>query len=182
MKQPSGPVSMMVDVSRLPAKGIVVKLEADARQRAALAEMHALQAVEAFRFELRVSPWKREGARVSGAVKAKITQTCVLSLDPVEAAIEEDIEALFVPERSRLASDRSRAGEILLDAEGDDAPETFQGSKIDVGAVAEEFFELAIDPYPRRPDAELPDNADVEGGGLDRRQPFAKLGSLVRKR
>ncbi len=41
-------------------------------------------------------------------------------------------------------------GEIVLDAEGPDSPETFSGDTIDVGALAEEFFELAIDPYPRK--------------------------------
>ena len=37
----------------------------------------------------------------------------------------------------------------MLDAEGPDSPETFTGDTIDVGALAEEFFGLAIDPYPR---------------------------------
>ena len=38
----------------------------------------------------------------------------------------------------------------MLDAEGPDGPETFTGDTIDAGALAEEFFGLAIDPYPRK--------------------------------
>ncbi|RWC12571.1 MAG: DUF177 domain-containing protein, partial [Mesorhizobium sp.] len=35
-------------------------------------------------------------------------------------------------------------------AEWPDSPETFSGNSIDVGALAEQFFGLAIDPYPRK--------------------------------
>jgi len=67
----------------------------------------------------------------------------------------------------------------MLDADGADSPETFVGDRIDVGAVAEEFFELAIDPYPRKPG--LPDEAvpQVFGDAGDEDDkpvsPFAKL-------
>jgi uncharacterized metal-binding protein YceD (DUF177 family) len=182
MKPPASPVSMKVDVSRLPAKGVAVKLEADAAQREDLARRHELQAVGAFAFDLRVSPWKRDGAQVTGKVTANITQTCVVSLEPLDAVIDEPVSALFIPEGSQLAPLRAEDGEMLLDAEGEDAPETFTGNRIDVGTLAEELFELAIDPYPRRADAELPGPAQDDEGQESPEQPFAKLGSLVRKR
>ena len=53
-------------------------------------------------------------------------------------------------------------GEILLDAEGPDSPETFSGDTIDVGALAEEFFGLAIDPYPRKQGVSLEAAGDAE--------------------
>jgi uncharacterized metal-binding protein YceD (DUF177 family) len=180
MKPAASPVSLKVDVSRLPAKGVVVKLEADAAQRAALADKHGLEAVSAFSFELRTSPWKRDGVHVAGSVKADITQSCIVSLEPVDAAIDEAVSAVLVPENSRLAP-QIDDGEILLDAEGDDAPETFSGNSIDAGALAEEFFVLAIDPYPRRKDAELPENVGNNDSGETSEAPFAELGSLVRK-
>lgn len=181
MSAGASPVSMKVDVSRLPAKGVTVKLAADDAQRAALAELHELEAIGSFDFELRITPWKREGAQVNGTVKAIITQACVVTLDPVEAVIDETVSAIFLPEDSRLARIGSEDGEILLDAEGEDAPEIFSGNRIDVGALAEEFFELAIDPYPRRKGAELPQNSDEKSENEGRDAPFAKLGSLVRK-
>ncbi len=181
MTKVTSPVSLQVDVSRLPAKGVAVKLEADDAQRTALAEHHQLDAVNTFGFDLRVSPWKRDGARVSGRVAADISQTCVVSLEPLETKIDEEISALFVPETSRLALRAGDDGEILLDADGDDAPETFSGTRIDVGALAEEFFALAIDPYPRRKDAEIPENLQETSNEGPSNAPFAKLGSLVRK-
>ena len=46
-------------------------------------------------------------------------------------------------------------------ADGPDSPETFSGDTIDVGALAEEFFELAIDPYPRKPGVSLEVTGDA---------------------
>lgn len=181
MKSETSSVSLKVDASRLPSKGVIVQLEADERQRQALADQHGLEKVSDFRFKVRVEPWKREGARVTGDVSADITQLCVVTLEPLEVQIREEISAVFVPESSRLARVDIEGGEILLDAEGDDAPETFTNNRIDVGALAEEFFELAIDPYPRADHAELPENKAENEPETQGEAPFAKLGSLVRK-
>ena len=164
------PVSFRVNVARLPNKGMPVVVEADEKQRAKLAAIHDLVSVERYRAELLVSSWKRNGIRVKGKVEADITQECVVTLDPVKAAIQEAVEGLFLPEDSKLGRlGIQEAGEIVLDADGPDSPETFSGDTIDVGALAEEFFGLAIDPYPRKPGASVEivkdDEADdaVEG-------------------
>jgi hypothetical protein len=141
------PVSFRVNVGRLPQKGMPVTIEADAAQREALAAWHGLTSVERYRADLVVRPWKRRGVRVEGAVEADITQECVVTLDPVQTAIGETVEGLFLPEDSKLGRlGFEGGGEILLDADGPDRPETFAGDQIDVGALAEEFFALAIDP------------------------------------
>lgn len=148
------PVSFMASVARLPQKGLPVIIDADARQRAALAAAHDLVSVERFRAELLVTPWKRNGVKVSGRVEADITQECVATLDPLQARIDETVEGLFLPEDSKLGRlGFEGGGEIHIDAEGPDSPETFSGDSIDVGALAEQFFGLGIDPYPRKPGA-----------------------------
>ncbi|TIO10259.1 DUF177 domain-containing protein [Mesorhizobium sp.] len=145
------PVSFAANVARLPQNGLPVVIEADAAQRAALASEHELLSVESYRAELLVAPWKRNGVKVSGRVEADITQACIVTLDPVEAHIDEAVDGLFLPEQSKLGRQGFEGGgEILLDAEGPDSPETFSGNTIDVGALAEQFFGLAIDPYPRK--------------------------------
>lgn len=181
MKNEPSPVSMKVDATRLPAKGVAVKFEADERQRQALAALHGLEKVADFRFTAKVDPWKREGARVTGRVDADIIQLCVVTLEPLQQNVREEISAVFVPESSRLARAEVEGGELMLDAEGEDAPETFAHGRIDVGALAEEFFELAIDPYPRADHAELPESAPQKDAETQAEAPFAKLGSLVRK-
>jgi hypothetical protein len=85
-----------------------------------------------------------------------------------------------VPEGSKLAIPvRSIEGEILLDAEGEDSPETFSGDFVDVGHLAEEFFAMGIDPYPRKPGAEVKsveDDDDAPRGPL-----YEKLKALQKK-
>lgn len=145
------PLAFPVNVARLPARGMPVRIVADEAQRAALAKAHDLLSVESLEADLLVTAWKSRGVRVSGRLRARIEQACVVTLEPVAARIDETLAAVFAPEGSRLLRpDMDEGGEILLDAEGPDSPEPFTGNEIDVGALVEEFFALGIDPYPRK--------------------------------
>jgi len=176
------PVSFRVNVGRLPQKGMPVTIEADAAQREVLAAWHGLASVERYRADLAVTPWKRRGVKVAGTVEAGITQQCVVTLEPVQATIAEAVEGLFLPEDSKLGRlGFEGGGEILLDADGPDRPETFAGDQIDVGALAEEFFALAIDPYPRKPGAVLPAAGSEEDGRSTGGPLREKLEALTRK-
>lgn len=173
------PVSFKANVARLPHKGLMVVIDADAAQRIALAEEHDLLSVERYRAELLVAPWKRNGVKVSGHVVADITQACIVTLEPVAAHIDEPVDALLLPEQSKLGRQGfDGGGEILLDAEGPDSPETFSGDTIDVGALAEQFFGLAIDPYPRKQGVSLDSVGDTEPEESDFQK---KLRSLLGK-
>lgn len=151
----TSPVSYPLQVKRLPDKGTTVTIEADSAQRAALAREHGLLSVERFSAELAARPWKAGGVRVLGRVEADVTQACVVTLEPVAGRVDEEIAATFVPEGSRLARVEAAGGELILDPEGEDLPEAFSGDSIDLGALAEEFFALGIDPYPRKEGAAL---------------------------
>jgi hypothetical protein len=157
----ASPVSFRASIVRLPQKGMPVTIVADETQRHRLAEEHGLLGVSSFRAELTVSNWKSDGVKVSGQVSGDITQACVVSLDPIESHVEAEISALFVPEGSRLAKVHTgHREEIVLDADGPDSPEPFSGDSIDVGALAEEYFVLAIDPYPRKEGVHLETEAN----------------------
>lgn len=164
---PKSPVSFPVNVARLPHRGMPVVVEADATQREALAAEHGLESVERYRADLLVSPWKRNGVKVSGRVQADVTQACTVTLEPLQAVIDAEVEGLFLPEDSKLGRHGFEGGgEILVDFDGPDSPETFAGDTIDAGALAEEFFGLAIDPYPRKQGATLaavPDETPPDG-------------------
>jgi hypothetical protein len=177
---PRSPVSYPVNVARLPQKGMPVTIEANPAQRALLAEQHGLLGVGTFRAELLVTNWKRNGVKVAGRVEADIEQECVVTLEPLDAKISEEFSQVFLPDDSKLGREGfHEGGEIHLDAEGPDSPEPFSGDFIDVGALAEEFFGLAIDPYPRKPDVSLqgPVADEEEAGG----QLREKLSSFNRK-
>ena len=174
------PVSFAVHVARLPKLGMPVVIEANEKQRAALAREHGLLGVESFRAELQVEPWKRNGVRVSGRVSAAITQECIVTLDPLAAEIEEPVEAVFLPEDSKLGRlGFEEGGEILLAPDGPDSPETFSGDTLDVGALAEEFFGLGLDPYPRKSGVGLPEAAESDEENVSEWQQ--KLRALAQK-
>lgn len=173
------PVSLQVNVAKLPQRGLPVTVEAGSDQLAELAAQHGLLSVASYRAELLVSAWKRRGVSVSGTVVADIVQECVVTLDPLASRISAEVSGLFLPESSKLGCEGFGAGgEIVLAPDGPDAPELFSGDTIDVGALAEEFFELAIDPYPRKPGAEAAAFTEDDEPNVS---PFARLASLKKQ-
>ena len=181
LKDPNLPISLPVSVARLPQRGMPVKLVATDKERLALARDHDLLEVKDFAADLIVSKWRGDGVKVTGTVKAQIVQTCSITLEPLDAEVDNEVDAIFVPEHSKFARVQADAnGELVLDADGPDAPETFAGDHIDVGAVAEEFFELGINPYPRKEGAML--QAAVGAAEEPAKvSPFAKLSILKQK-
>lgn len=174
------PLAFPVNVARLPARGMPVRIVADEAQRAELAGVHGLLTVDSLEAELLVTAWKSRGVRVTGRLRARISQACVVTLEPVLSRIDEPITAVFAPEGSRLLRpDMDEGGEILLDAEGPDGPEPFSGNEIDVGALVEEFFALAIDPYPRK--AGVAVELRAPGDGEPRGPLFDKLEELKKR-
>ena len=176
-----GALSHKVSVNRLPQRGMPVRIEANDKERVALARDHGLVEVKSLVADLVVAKWRGDGVKVTGTIAAEIVQACSVSLEPMDAHVENDVDAVFVPEHSKLARmDADANGEILLDAEGPDSPETFAGDQLDIGQLAEEFFELGIDPYPRKAGAELPEMAHAEPAPA-KVSPFAKLSVLKQK-
>lgn len=170
------PFSYPVKVGHISANPVDVHLEADGRELEGLAALWNVLSVERLSAELKVSRWKRDGVRIKGNVKAKLVQACVVTLDPVESEIDEDFEQIFVPEGSKLARPPAAdEGEMILDPDGPDLPETFAGDTIDAGAVVTEFAALAIDPYPRKPDVEFEAHIEDTVENDAKPSPFAAL-------
>jgi uncharacterized metal-binding protein YceD (DUF177 family) len=181
-KNTMSPISHLVSVARLPQKGMPVRMIATDKECTALAHEHGLQAVAHFSADITVAKWRRDGVRITGSVIADIVQTCSITLEPLPAHIDSEIDALFVPENSKLARPKiDENGEMILDADGPDAPETFAGDQLDVGTIVEEFFALAIDPYPRKEGAEFQLSAAPEEIATKKVSPFAKLAEFKQK-
>ncbi len=90
---------------------------------------------------------------VEGRVRARIGQTCVVTLDPIENAIDEPIDWIFappeqIPEMAALVEEAAES-----DVEIPDPPEPIENGVIDLGRIATDALYLAVDPYPRKPDA-----------------------------
>lgn len=173
------PISFEVSVAKLPQNGMPVRFEPDEAARAALAEHLAITSIPRLAAELLVRRWKRDGVEVTGRLTGELVQESVVSLDPVHQRVDERIDAIFVPENSKLARIQPTSdGELHLSPDGDDIPETFRGDRIDLGAYLCEVVALALEPYPRSGDeafAEFDTDSDPDGGKVS---PFAALAKM----
>ncbi len=152
-----------------------VAIAADPAECAGLATRFGLLSVEALtaRFAIR-----RDGAGVlaAGRVEAAVTQACVATGEPLPARIDEPVVLRFVEEGGAEE-------EVELTADALDTM-PIEGGAIDLGEAAAETMALALDPFPRSPDAEA---ALREAGVLDEeaaarlRSPFGALAGLKGK-
>jgi uncharacterized metal-binding protein YceD (DUF177 family) len=146
---PADPWRVFVNVAQIPKSGLHRDIEADASTRAAIAEIAGLRDISALRasFDLRLQSDGR--VHVAGNLTARIGQTCVVTLDPIDSDIDEDIDLVFAPadEVEQLIDDLDEEAE-----EGDmpEPPEPIVNGMIDLGRLATDVLFLAIDPYPRR--------------------------------
>lgn len=168
--------SYLVKVGHVSANPVQVHVEADDRELKALAELWKVEAVNRLSAELQINRWKKDGIRIRGNVNGEVVQACVVTLEPVVSKIEQDIDQIFVPEGSKLARIvTDEAGEMVLDPDGPDLPETFVGDTIDAGALVAEFAALDIDPYPKKPGAEFAGHIESSEADDKRPSPFAVL-------
>ena len=157
-------------VDPLPRDGLTQTIEATADERAALAALNRLPAIARLSAEFRISKWRR-GVRVEGELSARVTQTCVVSLEPFEVEIEEPIDVRFLPLDPEAPPPASAGGAC----DDEDEPDPLVDGKIDLGALAAEFLTLALDPYPRKAGVafEPPAEADEANSPFDRLRALA---------
>lgn len=140
--------SRTVSVETLNAAPHGIALEANDKERAALAARFGLIAIGRLSAEIVLI---RDGNNVSarGALRAAVTQSCVATDEPVEAAIDEAFEIGFRTQPQPAGGE----AEVELDESELDII-FYEGGAVDIGeAVAETLF-LSLDPYPRAPQAE----------------------------
>src|SRR5205807_8299556 len=85
------PWSVAVRVDDVPEQGRHLELEASAEVRAALAQPVGVDAIEQLTASFDLAPRGRDGLQVSGTVRARVRQTCIVTLEPVINAIEEEV-------------------------------------------------------------------------------------------
>jgi uncharacterized metal-binding protein YceD (DUF177 family) len=175
----SAPFSYKVKVGHVSHNPIEVHIEADDRECKALAALWEVVSVDALSADLKLRRWKKDGVKVFGELRGRVTQSCVVTLEPVESDFAEEIDQIFVPEGSALARmPANDEGELIVDPDGPDLPETFSGDAIDVGALVAELATMGLDPYPRKPGAAFSDRIESTAAEDKRPSPFAVLKSM----
>jgi uncharacterized metal-binding protein YceD (DUF177 family) len=161
------PWSVPVVVAEIPETGLRLDLAPDEATRAALAMAAGVVAVPRFECAFDLTRYGNGGVHVVGWVSATVEQTCVVTLEPMQNEVEEDIDLIFTT-AAGAAVDGGPAPAT------DDALEPLQNGAIDLGGVATEFLILAVHPYPRQSGAEF----EAPAAGERQTHPFAALAAL----
>jgi uncharacterized metal-binding protein YceD (DUF177 family) len=161
-----------VDLARIGDAGTRLKIEANAAERAALAKRFDIPGIESLRATVELRR-VRGGAAVqlAGQISADVTQSCVVTLEPVKQHVEEPFEIVYSDEVTHEQSAIGAVSDIAW-------PEPLPEGPLDVGEAVAEQLSLALDPYPRAPGVALEQQWT---GERETAKPFAAL-SKLRKR
>lgn len=99
---------------------------------------------------------------VVGSVTAKVTQNCVVSLEPISQEVTESFEAWYADPQAAVSfihaqkqRDMMKSGKESPITDESDDPESIVDGKIDLGELASQYLSLGIDPYPLAEGVEL---------------------------
>jgi uncharacterized metal-binding protein YceD (DUF177 family) len=164
-----GPLSRWIDVMNLPPQGSETRVVATAEECAALAKDFKLPAIHSLAADYKLTA-SAKGVHVEGRVTAAITQICVVTLEPFDSTIEEDVQVDFAEPSGMPPEPPTEMHEY-------EPPDEILNGHIDLGAITAEFLVLGLDPYPRKPgvDFEYRDEGDAKDS------PFAALEKLKRE-
>ena len=117
-------------------------------EREAISELLELRSLTKMRFKGALQPLGDKGWQLTATLGATVTQSCIVTLEPVRSRIDIDVKRRFLPQKSPLAD------EIELDSNVEDDLEPLRDT-IDTGLIAIEELALALPPYPRATGADL---------------------------
>ncbi len=176
-------------VENVPSSGKTVKMVAESDVLKPIAERLDVLEVKSLSSELRLT--LQNGGHIlniTGHFKAEIVQECIITLQPVEATLEDDFEAWYADHDKAIPFNRAKHNQKAME-EGDevqileekDDPEALIDGQVDLGEVVIQFLSLSVNPYPRAEgvadDAE-PEPIEVTkpvAGATLRPNPFAAL-------
>lgn len=165
------PFSRLFDVSRLGDGNTRHEhVEATPEECDRMARFLGTVAVRRLKADVALTRRDRQ-VRAEFHVRAEIVQTCVVTLDDLDTALDEEFTLIFDP-------DVRPSGEFdePLSVTDDDPPEPLVDEMVDVGVAVGEMMALVLDPWPRKPGAEI--DSDLVAVQSLSTSPFAVLKSL----
>lgn len=139
--------SHVVKLSEIGSHSRNIHLSADDAARTGLMARFDLAGLDQLEADISLKPDGTD-ILVTGQFTASFAQYCIASNDPVPALLDEPIHIRFVPAPVV-------GGEVEVELGNDEYETMFQdGQTIDLGEAIAQSLGLALDPYPRSPDAE----------------------------
>ena len=184
MKATRGPFSRVIDVAQAEDKPLRMTISASEAECAELAGLNDIPAIANLVASFEVMAAGRDRFQVTGEVKARVTQVCVVSLEPFQHDVVQPVEVTFASpgEVERAEAAYARRHEEDPDAENiPEPPDPIINGQIDLGDLACEELALALDPYPRKEGVEfVPETTEADD--IAEVSPFAALAKLKQGR
>ncbi|HUU24210.1 MAG TPA: DUF177 domain-containing protein [Methyloceanibacter sp.] len=152
------------------------RIEVTPEELAEIVRILDLVALEGLAFTYRLRRGAGGRIHLAGYLKARVTQTCVVTLEPVESVVDSPVEDEFWPapliaELERQVADPNATVPL-------DWPDVIVDGTIDFGPVVYESLATALDPYPKRPGASFQWSQGPDGVEDGESGPFAALKGL----
>jgi len=161
--------SHIIRLSELGSAPVTGQLHAEADQLQALAQRFDLPAIKNLRADYRLKAGESRIA-FSGTMTSDLEQQCVVSAEAFPVQVEEQFDIAFVPK----SDDLEETDEVELQTEDCDLID-FEDGRIDLGEALAQTLYLALDPYPRGPNAD----AVAKAKGLQSEEQAGPFGALA---
>ncbi|MFC3168207.1 YceD family protein [Paracoccus fontiphilus] len=146
-------------------------LTPDDERCAAIAAELGISALSKLTFEGDIRAEGGDAWALTGRLRARVTQPCVVTLKPVRTMLDEEVERHYSPHVSTPEGDEIEMPDDTLEP---------LGQFIDLAAVMIEELALALPEYPRAEGVAF--EAAPEEAAPDTRRPFEGLDKLLRGR
>ncbi len=175
--EPAAPLVWNHPAANIGARGVNVERAATPVELEALKEALGVLAVDTFQAHYTIKQEGKVCFRFSGTFTAQISQACIVTLEPVAEKVSETFSVDFRPP-DRVTEPEQQERSVL------DEPdvEALTGEAIEAGRVLFELLSAALDPYPRKGEAEF-SWQDPKAGAAEaaKLHPFAALSKLKSK-
>ncbi|MDX2289853.1 MAG: hypothetical protein NW217_13650 [Hyphomicrobiaceae bacterium] len=159
--------------SSIPASGLSMRRRADDAERAELVDTLGIVSCERVEADYALRIGADGAVLMTGRVRARLHQACVVTLEPVAEEIEEPLDTRFVA--AALAFRNQEEEQEALSVED---VEPLLGDTVEAGRIVLEVVAAALNPFPRRADAALSEHGTLEAGATGPDNPFAALAVL----
>lgn len=162
-----------------------IKITATPQQCADLARRMRIIAVEGLSATLTMRRESGHIIHVGGSLEAQVTQSCVVTLEPVTERLEKPVEGWFSGEDQVISLARARRDRMGVGADVEvpvmeerEDPEPLVDGYVDLGELVTQILSLSLNPYPHAPGAAFERKDDAETAVMlekKRPNPFAAL-------
>ena len=173
-ENPIAELSHIIELGELPTEAVRYAIAPSPEQREVLRKRLDLIDLSSLSAEVELTICGPKRVRADVIIKANVVQSCVVTLEPVSATVEERASQEFAYEAANTDTVTHDEGDVWVDPE--EEPEFLIDDRLDLGELVAQHLSLALDPYPRKPGATF-DGYRTDDGSTD--TTFAALGNLT---